>query len=1013
MFRKKIISGIIAISMLLIAPVTAFGAANAIGSGGAAATEDPLSTQVAIDILDAGGNAVDAAIAASAVQGVVRPFSGGIGGGGYMLIYLADTEDFVVLDHRSEAPSTFDETTFLDQYGNEYADETRQMSGLAVGVPGLVKAWEQALNNYGSGLFTLGDLLQPAIDIAENGFYADQQFIDELTANAPRFRCYQSTIDTYLEPDGDVPPVNTLMINQDLADTYSLIAQYGSSIFYNGAIGQAVVSTVNTPPAVQNPPLTVLAGDISLSDLQGYTVPEYDAVSVNYRGYDVYGAPPSSSGGVTLGLALNILEGYDMSSLSREEALHYYIEACRYAYADRYAYLGDPLTYQGDLPITGLLSKNYAESVRQKIAEYGTQYIVDAGDPWPYDSNPNLWSDPLPSAGREAFSCDFTGVSNGASWDSTGEFTTQKKSAAETIDVQSEAGNIYLDSAQYSYARAESDMEPVPDSELLVRFKVDQLTDDRRLRFWLRADAWNSTTSPHNGYGVEISTSADTVRFIRTRDSNPVYGLATFSHTRTTDWQWLRFRVEGDQLKVRIWNDGEYEPRDTWTYTLQDTTVSGEGKLLISALELTGGTYGGSFKVDDIYVSEVNPLAFDEDFTGVSNGSSWDSTGSFTTAYSSGSAIIDVQSENGRMYLDDTQYAYARATSDMDNLYDSELLVKFKMTDLTQNRKLRFWLRADSFNSSTCPYNGYGVEFQTLDDEIRLIRTRDGNALYSLKELNHTRTTDWQWLRFRVEDEAIKVKVWTDGSSEPVDWLHMRTSDTVAGPGKLLIGAVELTGGGGAGGSFLLDDIQVYDLDVVKPQTSTIHLTTSDSDGNIVSYTHTLNAIGGNAMVVPGYGFLLNDTLAPRVPSAAPVGHPDGPRAGMRPLSSMTPTIVMHNGAPVLALGSPGGQPIINNVLQVLINYLDFGMSLPDAIAADRLSQTNNSLLGNTLIEPDFVYETEYNALKALGQLLYVTEQTQGIGMINAIEFLPNDRVQACSETWRRGGGSAMVQIPD
>ncbi|PYI55626.1 gamma-glutamyltransferase [Paenibacillus flagellatus] len=987
---------------------------NVTGTGGAAATEHPLATKAAMDIMRAGGNAVEAAIAASAVQGVVRPFSGGIGGGGYMHIYLKDQNRFVVLDHRSAAAGTFGPHSFLDANGKEYDDDIREISGISVGVPGVVKAWETALQQYGTGL-SLATILQPAIDAAENGFYADHNFIRELTENAPRFRNYQSTIDLFLNPDGSVPPAGTLMKNEDLADTYRLIAQQGSSAFYNGPIGQAIVDAVYSPPTVANPPNLVLPGSMSLADLQNYTVRTTDPVKVQYRGYDIYGPAPSSSGGTTVGEALNILEGYDMANLPREEALHYYLEASRRAFADR-TYLGDPSTYSGAMPVAGLLNEEYAEHIRQYIDDRASEGVVPAGDPWPYDANPSLKAKPLHAAGKVALAYDFAGGANGSGWDPA-KFATQTRNASSTIQVQNEAGKLHIDSGLNAYARAESTMAPVSDSELLVRFKMDALTGDRNLRFWLRADGWNGSTSPHNGYGFELNTADDTVRFIRTRQSNGVFGLGTFNHARTTDWQWLRFRVEGDQLKVRLWKDGEHEPRQDWSFEIEDDSVVGKGKLMLAGIELTGsaGT-GGSFQVDDIVVAELNPAAFRADFTGVADGASWDSTGGFTTQFGRGASnpgvgsSIAVNDESGHIALERNQFSYARAQANMPSLYDSELLVKFRINELGGDRNLRFWLRSDGWNSLAAPHNGYGLEVKSGSDKLRILRTRNSNGAFALAEIDHPRTTNWQWLRFRVEGEGIKVRVWEDGTPEPIDWLHERSNADVTAPGTFKLVAVESTGSPtGTGGTFDVDDMQVYDLDVLKTRQSTIHLTVADEDGNIVAYTHTLNSIGGNGMVVPGYGILLNDELAPRVPSSNPPGHPDGPRPGMRPLSSMSPTIVMKDGEPVLALGSPGGSTIITTVLQTLVNYLDFGMTLPQAVTAPRLSQGNSSAVGHTLIEPEFLTTPEYDQLRARGQRFDVTGLSYGIGAVNAIEFLPNGQVRAVSEQVRRGGGSAMV----
>jgi gamma-glutamyltranspeptidase len=983
------------------------------GTGGAVASEHPLASEAAMRILDQGGNAVEAAIATAAVQGVVRPFSGGIGGGGFMHIYLEDTDDFIVLDHRSSAPASFGPDSFLDESDEEYPDEIRASSGVAAGVPGTVKAWEEALQLYGTGM-TLSDVLQPAIEVAENGFFADENYIREITENADRFRAYQSTIDLFLNPDGSVPEAGTLMKNPDLATAYELIAQHGSKVFYEGAIGQAIVNTVNNPPAVAEPPFMILPGDMNIDDLKDYKTYTNDSMKVRYRGYDVYGAPLSSSGGTTMGQVLNTLEGYNMGEIPRAQALHYFIEASRHAFADR-TYLGDPATYNDPMPVVGLTSKGYAELVRQKIGETGTQRKIEKGDPWPFDADPNLWPDPLPVSGKNKFSFNFSGLQDSSSWDATGDFTTQVGTGSNnpgvgaTIDVQDETGMIDISGDQFAYARAEPDMENKTDSELLIRFKMNDLDDDRRLRFWLRADEWNNTTSPHNGYAVELNSGSDTARIIRTRNSNDVWGLSTFDVERSTEWQWLRFRVEDDQLKVRIWKDGEQEPRQTWTYTLQDTSVSGDGKFLISAIELSGdNASGGSFQIADMYVTELNPSNFKFDFSGLNNGASWEDTGDFATQSNAGGSM-DVQDETGMIDLSSAQFAYARAEAEMDLLTDSELLLRFKVNDLGDNRRLRLWLKADEWNSSSAPHNGYGIEINSGSNTARVIRTRNSQGVFGLHTFNLDQTTDWQWLRFRVEDNVLRVRIWEDGTQEPIAWTHQRTNEDVKGPGKLLISAIELTGGGD-GGSFQVDDISMYDLDVLKNQESTIHLSVSDSDGNIVAYTNTIAYIGGNAMVVPGYGFLLDNGLTTRVPSNDPEGHPDGPRPGMRTLSSMSPTIVMKDGEPVMALGSPGGQTILTTVLRVMINHIDFGMSLPDAVAAPRFSQHNHSFFGNTLIESEFVHSSEYEELLEMGQLFFVTEQTYGIGAVNAIGFLPDGRVQPVSEPVRRGGGSAMVE---
>ena len=184
---------------------------------------------------------------------------------------------------------------------------------------------------------------------------------------------------------------------------------------------------------------------------------------------------------------------------------------------------------------------------------------------------------------------------------------------------------------------------------------------------------------------------------------------------------------------------------------------------------------------------------------------------------------------------------------------------------------------------------------------------------------------------------------------------------------------------------------------------STTHLTVADRWGNIVSYTFTIEQIGGSGMVVPGRGFLLNNELTD---FEFTPGLANSPGPNKRPRSSMSPTIVFKGSRPVLALGSPGGSTIITTVLQILLNKLDFGMSLPDAIAAPRASQRNSPL---TTAEPAFLATPEAAGLLALGQRFSTTAE---IGAATGIAFLPDGVFQAAAEPVRRGGGSAMVVRP-
>jgi len=508
-----------------------------------------------------------------------------------MVIAPADGSSITTIDHRESAPQAFRPDIFIDPATDAPIPfDELVTSGLGVGVPGTVLGWEEALRRYGTR--SLGRLLQPAIDVARRGFSVDATFAGQTEENLERFRAFTSTRKLFLD-GGAVPEVGSTFRNPALARTYSTIARRGSNAFYQGALAHEIVETVVDPPVTPSTDLQVRPGVMAESDLRDYDVPIRYPTAVSYRGYDVYSMGPPSSGGSTVGEALNILEGFDLSSGSRAVALHDYIEASKLAFADRNAYLGDP--EYTDVPLEGLLSEDYAATRRSLIGPEALEAPVDPGDPFPFQDDP---SGPL---------------------------------------------------------------------------------------------------------RPEVSVAAE-------------------------------------------------------------------------------------------------------------------------------------------------------------------------------------------------------------------------------------------------------------------------------GP-------------------------------------STTHLTVSDSLGNVVSYTFTIEQTGGSGMVVPGYGFLLNNELTDFDPEPP---HPNAPEAGKRPRSSMSPTIVLKDGEPVVALGSPGGATIITTVLQTLVNYIDFGMSLPEAVAAPRISNLN---IPETLAEPAFLRTSAAAALEQRGHE-FVTpvslgEPTNDIGAVAAIAFGPAGEVQAVAEPERRGGGTAFVEHPD
>ena len=348
----------------------------ALGRGGAAASVDELATAAAISVLRRGGDAVDAAVAASAVLGVVEPYSCGIGGGGFMVIYRAGTRRLVTIDAREVAPRAFRPDVFLDPAtGRAIPFAELVTSGLGVGVPGTVRGWEQALRRYGR--MSLRTLLAPAIRIARNGFVVDQTFSEQTAANAARFRDFTSTRALFLTPSGEAPAVGTVLRNPDLARTYELIARRGARAFYAGSVAQAIVDTVKSPPLVPGATRNVRPGVMEVADVTAYRARWRPPTRSTYRGLVLFGMGPPSSGGSTIGEALNILEGFDLRSMERARALHLYLEASRLAFADRGAFLGDPEFVT--VPLARLLSKEFAAERRALIGETAASGPVAPG----------------------------------------------------------------------------------------------------------------------------------------------------------------------------------------------------------------------------------------------------------------------------------------------------------------------------------------------------------------------------------------------------------------------------------------------------------------------------------------------------------------------------------------------------------------------------------------------------------------------------------------------------------
>jgi gamma-glutamyltranspeptidase/glutathione hydrolase len=332
-------------------------AAVATGADGGVSSVNPYATAVGIDVLKAGGNAVDAAVATAAALGVVEPYSAGIGGGGYFVYYDARSRQVFTLDGRETAPATMNRDSFLDPVTRQPLPFDQAVtSGLSVGVPGTPATWGHALSAWGT--IPLAQALAPATKLAEDGFVVSAQFRGETELNEQRFRAIAPTAQLYL-PGGSLPEVGSVLRNPDLAATYRLLARDGVGAMYRGRLAEDIVRAVRQPPVAPGTDRPVRPGLLQAYDLAAYSVLQQAPTHSTYHGIDLYGMAPSSSGGTTVGEALNILSNYSLTSADPIQALHHFLEASRIAFADRNRWVGDPNLEQ--VPTEKLLAPEFGK----------------------------------------------------------------------------------------------------------------------------------------------------------------------------------------------------------------------------------------------------------------------------------------------------------------------------------------------------------------------------------------------------------------------------------------------------------------------------------------------------------------------------------------------------------------------------------------------------------------------------------------------------------------------------
>jgi len=349
--KSLVVTRALSAALLFLFVLTSCGQSASSGPGKAAiASADSLATEAGMQVLEAGGNAFDAAVAVAASLGVVEPAGSGLGGGGFFLLYLADTDEYRLIDARETAPAAAHKNMYLDEDGNPVRSASTA-GPLSAGIPGQPAGLVYMAEKFGR--LPLDKTLASAIRYARNGYpitaraLLGLRFRKKTAMQSPAFA-------EVFYPDGKLPAEGHIIVQPDLADSLERLAEEGKQGFYAGDIAERLVAGVRE------------AGGIwTLEDLANYSVAEREPVIVDYNGMRVISAPPPSSGGVVLTQMFNLLDTYPLPFLSAAEQKHLRIEAMRLAYRDRAIYLGDPDFVA--MPLELILAPHYMELQRQLI----------------------------------------------------------------------------------------------------------------------------------------------------------------------------------------------------------------------------------------------------------------------------------------------------------------------------------------------------------------------------------------------------------------------------------------------------------------------------------------------------------------------------------------------------------------------------------------------------------------------------------------------------------------------
>jgi gamma-glutamyltranspeptidase/glutathione hydrolase len=342
---------------------------------GMVATQEETATRIGLEVLEQGGNAIDAAVAIGFALAVTLPRAGNLGGGGFMIVYDASAGETVAIDFRETAPAKASRDMFLDEKGDADAERSRY-SYLAAGVPGTVAGLALALERYGS--LPLKEILRPAVNLADRGIEVSDDLSLSLKAALERMSPWPESMKIFFKPDRSPYEPGETLVQQDLAKSLREISENGPAAFYEGEIAQKIVADMEAN-----------GGLITLADLKNYAPVVREPVRGTYRGYEIVSMPPPSSGGIHLIQLLNMLEHYPIGELGHNSAatIHRMAEAMKLAYADRSEYLGDPGFTT--VPAKGLTSKTYAAELVKLIDLNRARPATDIkpGNPLPFESN--------------------------------------------------------------------------------------------------------------------------------------------------------------------------------------------------------------------------------------------------------------------------------------------------------------------------------------------------------------------------------------------------------------------------------------------------------------------------------------------------------------------------------------------------------------------------------------------------------------------------------------------------